>query len=165
MEVDSVMYYNNDFNNYSNYNYSSYRYRPTRKRSRAVTYIAVILVTAIISSILTVSAMYNRLSEKLDDVALEAKNASVVSDNVARQLSELEKKSGSQSDAIGLSTASKVLQATGTSGLTVTAIAKKAGPSIVGIRMTVAGTRYNFYGLSNAQTSEGSGIIFTRMVI
>jgi serine protease Do len=47
-------------------------------------------------------------------------------------------------------------------GSTVTAIAKKAGPAIVGIRMTIAGTRYNYFGVSNDRVGEGSGIIISK---
>lgn len=45
---------------------------------------------------------------------------------------------------------------------TVTAIAKKAGPAIVGIRMTISGTRYSYFGYSNDAISEGSGIIISK---
>jgi len=47
-------------------------------------------------------------------------------------------------------------------GSTVTAIAKKAGPAIVGIRMTIAGTRSNYFGFTNSSVSEGSGIIISK---
>jgi serine protease Do len=47
-------------------------------------------------------------------------------------------------------------------GTTVTAIAKKAGPAIVGIRMTITGTRYNYLGVSNDRVGEGSGIIISK---
>jgi serine protease Do len=53
---------------------------------------------------------------------------------------------------------SPVIQA----GSTVTAIAKKAGPAIVGIRMTITGTRYNYFGISNDRVGEGSGIIISK---
>ena len=45
-------------------------------------------------------------------------------------------------------------------GSPVTQIARKVGPSIVGIRMTTADSRNDFFGLGNNQSeSEGSGII------
>jgi len=54
-----------------------------------------------------------------------------------------------------------VVSAAAQSG-SVTAIAKKAGPAIVGIRMTISGTRYNYFGYSNDAISEGSGIIISK---
>lgn len=58
--------------------------------------------------------------------------------------------------------ADSVISASVQAGSTVTAIAKKAGPAIVGIRMTIAGTRYNYLGVSNDRVGEGSGIIISK---
>ena len=58
--------------------------------------------------------------------------------------------------------ADSVISAAVQAGSTVTAIAKKAGPAIVGIRMTIAGTRYNYLGVSNDRVGEGSGIIISK---
>ncbi len=56
-------------------------------------------------------------------------------------------------------TASILSQATLVQGSSVTEIAKTVGPSVVGIRMTVSGTRQGYQGGQGA--SEGSGIIIS----
>ncbi|HPV01301.1 MAG TPA: trypsin-like peptidase domain-containing protein [Clostridiales bacterium] len=61
-----------------------------------------------------------------------------------------------------VSGADNLVSAAVLAGSTVTAIAKKAGPSIVGIRMTVSGTRTNYFGFTNGSVSEGSGIIISK---
>ncbi len=61
-----------------------------------------------------------------------------------------------------VSKADSLVSAAVQAGSTVTAIAKKAGPSIVGIRMTVSGTRTNYFGFTNGSVSEGSGIIISK---
>ena len=61
-----------------------------------------------------------------------------------------------------VSGADNLVSAAVLAGSTVTAIAKKAGPSIVGIRMTVSGTRTNYFGFTNSSVSEGSGIIISK---
>jgi len=61
-----------------------------------------------------------------------------------------------------VSGADNLVSAAVQAGSTVTAIAKKAGPSIVGIRMTVSGTRTNYFGFTNSSVSEGSGIIISK---
>lgn len=151
------MYDNHDFNNY----YNNYNQRPTRRKSKAATYIAVILVTAIISSLIAGAAVYRRFSDKLEKVALEAQNASAVSESLVQKLAAQNNTTGNVAQALAATNVNKLTTTAVTGGADVTAIAKKAGPSIVGIRMTVSGTRFNYYGISNDQTSEGSGIIYT----
>mgnify|MGYP000985137890 FL=1 len=151
------MYDNHDFNNY----YNNYNQRPTRRKSKAATYIAIILVTAMISSLIAGAAVYRRFSDQLEKVALEAQNASAVSENLAQKLAAQNNTADNGAQTLAATNVNKLTTTAVTGGADVTAIAKKAGPSIVGIRMTVSGTRFNYYGISNDQTSEGSGIIYT----
>lgn len=77
----------------------------------------------------------------------------------------LENKLGSTGTSSTISTAENTQQTTAnitvdeTVNSTVEAVAKKAGPSIIGIRTTAAVT--NFFGGSSEQTGEGSGIIYS----
>ena len=151
------MYDNHDFNNY----YNNYNQRPTRRKSKAATYIAIILVTAMISSLIAGAAVYRRFSDQLEKVALEAQNASAVSENLAQKLAAQNNTADNGAQTLAATNVNKLTTTAVTGGADVTAIAKKAGPSIVGIRMTVSGTRFNYYGISNDQASEGSGIIYT----
>lgn len=77
----------------------------------------------------------------------------------------LENKLGENKTSSTISTAENTQQSTAnitvdeTVNSTVEAVAKKAGPSIIGIRTTAAVT--NFFGGSSEQTGEGSGIIYS----
>ncbi len=50
---------------------------------------------------------------------------------------------------------------TGTADNVAEAVATKAGPSVVGIKVTIAGSGNPFFGGSSSETSEGSGVIYT----
>ncbi len=163
--------FNNDFRNdnmYSqsphNYDYNNQTYykeiivQPKRKKGgRFVTYLALILVTSLITGITVGGTMYSSFSKQL--------NSQV---GALKQTSALSTASDSSSAAAKLSTTTDSIKATNlfntSSGdLTVAQIAKKVGPSIVGIKMSVKTTRQSaFYGSrSSTSDSEGSGIIFT----
>ena len=77
----------------------------------------------------------------------------------------IDKASGNQAPSATISTVENTQQTTAnitvdeTVNSTVEAVAKKAGPSIIGIRTTAAVT--NFFGGSSEQTEEGSGIIYS----
>jgi serine protease Do len=151
-----------------NYYYDGFGYKPPRKRSRAFTYIALVLVTAIVSSITSGVILYNKFSDDLKNAEQIALNNAIemehaISEAVAEQIrlyvpqednNARNTVSGSYSNALAGTALPK--------GSDVTAIAKFAGPSIVGIRMTVSSSRRNFYGFSNSQVGEGSGIIISK---
>lgn len=163
--------FNNDFRNdnmYSqsphNYDYNNQTYykeiivQPKRKKGgRFVTYLALILVTSLITGITVGGTMYSSFSKQLSSQV-----------GALKQTSALSTASDSSSAAAKLSTTTDSIKATNlfntSSGdLTVAQIAKKVGPSIVGIKMSVKTTRQSaFYGSrSSTSDSEGSGIIFT----
>lgn len=155
----------NDRYDYNNY-YESPGQRPPQKKRRAFTYIALMLVTSLISSFVVGGVLYSKFSNDLEKATLAALNATAVSERIATEnglAQQNDVKSGLSSDAnvTALSTDKPAVAAL-TKGSDVTAIAKKAGPSIVGIRMTVSGTRQNYFGGSNSQSAEGSGVIINK---
>lgn len=117
----------------------------TKKTSNLKKYVALVLVSSLISGSLVGGGLYYGFSKKLEkqSAALESLSA----------FSTVNKK------ATGALTAVTTTDYTGQS--TVTKIAKEVGPSIVGIRMTVSTNQRSFYnnGSSNA---EGSGIIISK---
>lgn len=151
--------------NYNNFN--DFNYRPKRKRSKAFTYIAIVLVTALISSVSVGGVLYGKFTKALEDVEMNTLSKaetltkmaieSAADENLQSIRRDLEKVSGTD-----LSLANNSLSTALIRGSDVTTIAKKAGPSIVGIRMTVAGSRRNIYGISNTSVGEGSGIIISK---
>jgi serine protease Do len=129
----------------------------TKKRApKARSYMAVILTTSIISSVVTGGILNYKFTETL--------NAEVAQLQQSVQTSAAQKLDNSTSD-----TASNNTVVTKTSAVlekgssTVSSIAKKAGPSIVGIRLTVGGIQ-NYYSRNNNQpsSSEGSGVIISK---
>lgn len=145
--------------------------RPAGAGRRIFVYIALILVTSIISSVAAGSFVYTRLSSDL-------KNTALASDTTAADPTGIQTPAGQQSSEPQVSAADEAnrdiitgAETAGTAdlrttalakGSEVTAIAKQAGPSIVGIRMTVKGTRTNYLGVDNGMVGEGSGIIISK---
>lgn len=151
--------------------------RPSGGKPRLFVYIALILVTSIISSVTAGSIIYAKLSGDI-------RNAALASNTAVESISDIQAGSGQASGQQAATVQTPDLQAgssvasgrdnitgSGTAGLRtaalakgsdVTTIAKKAGPSIVGIRMTVSGTRTNYFGGDNGTTGEGSGIIISQ---
>lgn len=152
-----------DYNNY----YDGFDQRPPRKKRRVFTYIALILVTSFISSFAVGGVLYDKFSNDLKEVKLAALNATAVSEQISTdnrlvQQSDDKSISSSVSESVTAVSADSLATTALVKGSDVTAIAKKAGPSIVGIRMTVNGTRQNYFGGSNSQSGEGSGIIISK---
>jgi serine protease Do len=150
-----------DFNNYDNSGY-----KPPRKKGRFITYIALVLVTSLVSSITVGGILYNKFSNDLVSVKLAALSSSTPASQVAKENGQTSQGSG-QSDsnaASGITAVStdNLVKTALVKGSDVTAIAKKIGPSIVGIRMTVNSTRRSYFGASGGQTAEGSGIIISK---
>jgi len=151
-----------------NYYYNGYGYKPPKKRSRAFSYIALALVTSIVSCYITGSILYDKFSSELknaEQVALnnEAEMRQAVSEAVAEQIKLYVPQEENNAKSTSSGSYSNALVGTALpKGSEVTAIAKFAGPSIVGIRMTVTSSRRSFYGFSNSQVGEGSGIIISK---
>ncbi len=133
-----------------------------RKR-KAVGYIAIILVTSLISSFVVGSALYIKFSNDMEKAVAQALNSAAITENI-NEASEM----GGADGVISLKTGdnalvgSNAVKETPVQEYTVTEIAKKAGPAIVGIRMIVTGQRFSYFGSSSVRAGEGSGIIISK---
>lgn len=154
---------NNDYY----YDYNSMYKKAHRRKNKAVTYIAVMLVASLISGVTVSGVLYNKFTKELYSVKIEAQNANDAVKQLAAENEQLIQSSNNVSEDEAYKGMTNVnaysfTEAALAYGSGVTAIAKLAGPSIVGIRMTIKGNRLNYWGISNAQTSEGSGIIISK---
>jgi serine protease Do len=125
---------------------SSYKEQEVRakKKSAIKTYIALILISSIISSSAAYGALYFKFSSELDKKAGNEKVVSEVSKN--------------NNDVV----LNGLLKTSLTKGSPVTQIAKKVGPSVVGITMTYVDPDVSFFGQQGGSKSEGSGIILSQ---
>ncbi|OPX45560.1 serine protease Do-like HtrB [Ruminiclostridium hungatei] len=162
--------YNNEDWNYQgqhDYNYDNHTYSnneiitvPRKKRGgKLITYLSLVLVTSLVTSFAVGGAMYSSFSRQLDTQVSALKQTSAL--NTALN-------DGVSSTKLSIATTDQLkvtnLFNESTGNLSVAQIAKKVGPSIVGIKMSVQSTRQSaFYGSrSSTSDSEGSGIIFTQ---
>ena len=151
--------------------------RQSGRKHRIFVYIALILVTSVISSVAAGSFMYAKLSGDIRNIALTsgvAAGSTMETQAQSMANSDMQALTGQTSDPqapasdadnrdiVTGSGKTDVRAAALAKGSDVTAIAKKAGPSIVGIRMTVSGTRTNYFGVDNGLAGEGSGIIISK---
>lgn len=128
---------------------SHYPVLRVKKKSNFKTYLSIILITSIISSSVVGGVLYSKFSADLNRLASQYKTTAGVS-NVNTDNSTQSQKSG-------------IIKTSYEQGYSVVDIAKKVGPSIVGIRMTVSGSRYNYFGTQLGQSkAEGSGIIMSK---
>ncbi len=151
-----------DHNNYNNtYNSKEIIVVPRKKRgAKLITYLSLVLVTSLVTSFAVGGAMYSKFTRQLDTQVSALKQVSALNSSASDR---------SASTQLSIATADQ-LKATNlfsedtTGNLSVAQIAKKVGPSIVGIKMSVQTTRQSaFYGSrSSTSDSEGSGIIFTQ---
>ncbi|HEX2927958.1 MAG TPA: trypsin-like peptidase domain-containing protein [Ruminiclostridium sp.] len=168
------MYNNNDdWDNQYNSNYennggqSSDNHTPYRevivvpeknKKHKFTTYVSLVLITSLVTGAAVGGTMYAQFSKQLD-----------------QQVGDLQKsvalavKNNGNSSATLTSTSSGSLKAstllnTEAGDLSISQIAKKVGPSIVGVTMSVQNDRSSgFYGFGepSGSSSEGSGIIIS----
>jgi serine protease Do len=97
-------------------------------------YVGLVLVTTLISSLTTGVLLYGTLSGRINNQLTAGKNR-----------------------VAGM----PIIRTSLTKGSAVTEIAKKVGPSVVGIRMTLSGAQLDFNDTDQAQ-AEGSGVIVSR---
>lgn len=119
-----------------------------KKKSNLKTYIALVLITSIISSSIVGGILYSSFSAKLNSQAAAQTSSALFTNN------------GNSAQAVKTGTTSS------SNGNMYSAvdIAKKVGPSIVGVRMTVTSSISQYFRGGNQQqdtTSEGSGIIIS----
>lgn len=118
--------------------------RPKRK-NRFLTYLALVLVTSIVSSVAVGGTLYLKFSDELKNAVASAQQGASAATTVDKNQN----------------LAGKLTNIALMKGSSVTEIAKKVGPSIVGIRMTVTSSRSGFYG-AGTQEAEGSGIVIKK---
>lgn len=152
-----------DYNNY----YDNMAQKPPRKKGKVFTYIALILVTSLISSLIVGGILYNKFTGDLNELKLATKDTTAALQQIASETEQVQQSydkslSNSSSEGVTKISTDDLITTALVKGSDVTAIAKQAGPSIVGIRMTVSGTRQNYFGSSNSQSAEGSGIIISK---
>lgn len=120
-----------------------------KKKSNFKSFIAIALVASVISSSVVGGVLYSRFSSELKNQSLLSQNT-VFSGTTNQLNSDKTNTDGAVRTAL-------------TQGLSVAGIAKKVGPSVVGIRMTIANSGSAFSGASQGNgTSEGSGIIISQ---
>lgn len=138
---------NHDYH-FTNYDaaYSEY----VRKKRKPIGFIKatlILLLCCLITGFIAGGSVYLKLSEEIDELELM----------IANQSGEIKIPGNNQL------TIENVLMAADGSSSTVTKIAKKVGPSIVGIRMVTQSPRSWYYGDAMSQSKyEGSGIIIDR---
>ncbi|MCX7710813.1 MAG: trypsin-like peptidase domain-containing protein [Clostridia bacterium] len=121
-----------------------------KKKSNVRTYIALVLTSSILSSAVMGGVMYSVFTSKMEQHTEAIKTEKAI--NYASE-------DKSATNDTGNNNISKLALAKGSA---VTEIAKKVGPSIVGIRMTVANSYGRFFGDDLGESkAEGSGVIIT----
>lgn len=122
-----------------------------KKKSKFMTYISLVLASSLISSAAVGGSLYIKFSGELEKQSNLIQRAGIVS-NIGKSYSAKVNNSGILKTGFS-----------NTNESTVTQIAKKTGPSIVGIRMTFGNPQTGFYGEDLAQSAaEGSGIIISK---
>lgn len=135
---------NNEFNFMENE-----QVKPKRK-SNLKTYVSLVLASSIISCSIMGGVLYTAFSDKLERVE-KAMNYETASRDTVSDSSYTNE--GEKNPLKGVALAK---------GSDVTAIAKKVGPSIVGIRMSVSTQYSRFFSDTSGQSNgEGSGVIIT----
>lgn len=121
----------------------------SKKKSNFKTYISLVLVTSVISSSAVGGALYTKFSSELKN-----QNALIQKAGITASLSQMN---------LGNLSKDNIVKTALTQGSPVTEIAKKVGPSIIGIRMTVGDPQSGLFGADQATArAEGSGIIISQ---
>lgn len=134
--------------------------KPVRNKPRKfLKYVSLVLVTSMVTGFAVGGVMYSKFMQLNDQVGALQKTVALNSGSVSNS-------------AAGLSTitespkATRLFSASSSDTLTVAEIAKKVGPSIVGVKMEVPSSRQsNYWGSSSklpSSASEGSGIIISK---
>ena len=129
---------------FTNYDAAYSGYVRRRKSGGLIKLTAILLSCSLLTGLIVGGGVYLKLSEKINELEL------MVADQAEGDL---------VTDLSGLTIENVLMTSDGNSSA-VTKIAKKVGPSIVGIRMVTQSPRSWYYGDSMTQSQyEGSGII------
>lgn len=128
---------------YNNF-HSSYK---VKKKSNWKVYLSIILITCLLNTAVVGGFLYYQLSSQINSQMSSAQNA--FSTQASNSFSSKP-------------SSSNVVKTSSESGFSTVDIAKKVGPSIVGIRVTTSSTSNSFFGGGSSQSQvEGSGIIIS----
>jgi serine protease Do len=119
-----------------------------KRKSNLKTYIAIVLITSLISSASVGGLMYHNFSKELDQKLVYSQK-SITTDYFAKVNTGGTKING-------------ILETALTKGSSVTQIAKVVGPSVIGIRMTTVNPDTGFFWDQGTSVSEGSGIVMNK---
>jgi serine protease Do len=148
-------------NQFQNQNQSYYKesvLKPQKSRnSKFLTYVSLVLISSIVTSFIVGGTMYSSFSKQMNE-QLGSMQKTVA------QVSTSAMKTTATTSTTGTVSGTSLVTSNNSSNLTVTEIAKKVGPSIVGIKMVVKSSRQSDFFGNNASSSdsEGSGIIISR---
>lgn len=144
--IDMSSFYKKEFDDYLFINYEMGNESRRKSKSREFIKNAIlVMVCCLVTGFVAGGGVYLKLSKEILELKMMQAEAvekdMIIGSNVSVE------------DALLLGT---------DSGLTVTSIAKKVGPSIVGIRMITQSPRYWYFGDEMSQSKyEGSGIIIS----
>lgn len=141
-------YYDSSESKHKGLYYTDYEAR-NRKRSRRNGFlksVALVMVSGLLTSTIVGGGLYYKFSNEMRELMVEQSNAQSVDSTPAKYQA---------SDYIN------TLLLSSDSSSSITNIAKKVGPSIVGIRMVTQNPRNWFFSETSQYVDEGSGIIIS----
>lgn len=141
------MGYNSYYNSNPYYGDSMNTDNKHNKKGNFKTYLSIIIITSIITSTVVGGGLYTYFNKKLDNQAAAIKSLSTTNNAAPNNLSQPGKNNS--------------VETSNPSQYSAVEIAKKVGPSIVGIRMSSSNPYTDFFGDSNDSVTEGSGVIIT----
>ncbi|HEX9061696.1 MAG TPA: trypsin-like peptidase domain-containing protein [Clostridia bacterium] len=119
-----------------------------KKKSNFKTYVSLVIAASVLSSSVVGGALYLKFTDELKKQSSLINKPGITSNLSKTTLDTLR--------------ADNIIKTALPQGSSVTQIAKKVSPSIVGIRMTVIDPRFDFFGQEEEQSqAEGSGIIIS----
>jgi len=130
-----------------NYYYTSYRPAKRRRRSNGfLKTVAIVLASSLLTGTVVGSGLYGKFSNEIKELKEQLASASMESSSYSYDIPDYVNALLVSSDGSN----------------TITKIAKKVGPSIVGIRMVTQNPRNWFYRDTSQYVEEGSGIIISK---
>lgn len=121
-----------------------------KKKYNFITYISLVLVTALISSSVVGGVLYSKFSSEIKNQNTLIQKAGITTASL-------------RATDVNKTNKDNIVKTALVQGSSIAEIAKKVGPSIIGIRMTVGNPQSRSYGTNQASAQvEGSGIIISQ---
>ena len=131
-------------------NSSEYIEVKPKKKYNFITYISLVLVTALISSSVVGGVLYSKFSSEIKNQNTLIQKAGITTASL-------------RATDVNKTNKDNIVKTALVQGSSIAEIAKKVGPSIIGIRMTVGNPQSRSYGTNQASAQvEGSGIIISQ---